>query len=230
MTKVTAIVLSAGSGKRVGGDVKKQYIIIEEKPILYYSLKTFMESSVDDIVLVVGAEDVEYVRNEIVHKYGFDKVAAIVTGGKERYDSVEAGLQAAGDSEYVLIHDGARPFVDLMNIEDLIAEVRVTGASILAVPSKDTVKISRDGEVISGHPDRTTIFNAQTPQAFDTITIRKAYQSFRRDDNPPLITDDAMLVSHYEGVNVHIIEGSYSNFKVTTKEDLLLANQYAKGL
>ena len=115
--KITAICLAAGQGKRMGSDVQKQYMLLENKPILYYSLENFQNSPVEDVVLVVGAGEEEYCQKEVVEKYGFTKVKAVVAGGKERYHSVFCGLTAVGAADYVLIHDGARPFLTQEIIE-----------------------------------------------------------------------------------------------------------------
>ena len=139
MKKYAAIVLSAGSGSRMKSDIPKQYLPLIEKPVIYYSLMAFQNSPVDEIILVSGANDIEYCRKEIVERYGLSKVTKIVAGGKERYDSVYEGL-CATDAEYVLIHDGARPVLTSDLIDRMIQGVENTGACIAAMPVKDTKK------------------------------------------------------------------------------------------
>ena len=157
--KVTAIVLAAGSGKRMNSKVHKQYLLMNGKPVLYYSLKAFEESNVDKIVLVVGAGEIEYCKKEIVERYGFVKVCAIVEGGKERYHSVYEGLKAAGETDYVLIHDGARPFLTQDIIERTITMVAQCKACVVGMPVKDTIKIvDKDtDEIIKEFPAEKTL-------------------------------------------------------------------------
>ena len=139
----TAIVLAAGQGKRMKSKIQKQFLLLKGKPVLFYSISCFEKSSeIDDIIIVTGAESVEYVKREIVEPFGFQKVKAVVTGGKERYDSVYEGLKACQNCDYVFIHDGARPFVTEEMIERGKKAVIAGGACVLGVPSKDTVKIT----------------------------------------------------------------------------------------
>ena len=149
----TAIVLAAGQGKRMHSKIQKQFMELGGKPVLCYSLRCFQESPlIRDIILVTGEEYISYCREEIVEKYGFTKVSAVVCGGKERYDSVYEGLRACKDTEYVLIHDGARPFIDDGIIERGLAAASKTGASVVGMPSKDTVKIAdAEGNVTVVH-------------------------------------------------------------------------------
>src|SRR5574344_1602066 len=140
--KTTAIILSAGKGTRMNSEISKQYICIDNKPILYYTLLAFEKSQVDQIVIVAGKEDINYVQNDIVLKYGIDKVHDIVAGGAERYDSVICGLKACADTDKVLIHDGARPLIKTQEINNMITELRQCRACVAAMPVKDTIKIA----------------------------------------------------------------------------------------
>lgn len=225
--KATAIVLAAGSGKRMNSKVHKQYLLIDEKPVLYYSLKAFEDSRVEDVVLVVGAGEIEYCKEEIVAKYGFSKVKAIVEGGKERYHSVYEGLKAANKTEYILIHDGARPFLTQEIIERALEAVEKYQACVVGMPVKDTVKIV-DTEVFAKEtPDRSTVWQVQTPQAFAYELVYDAYTRMLAG-NEAGITDDAMVVERMTECKVKLIEGSYRNIKITTPEDLLIAEAYLK--
>lgn len=224
---VTAIVLAAGSGKRMNSQVRKQYLLINEKPVLYYSLKAFEDSNVDKIVLVVGADDVEYCKNEIVEQFGFSKVCAIVEGGKERYHSVYEGLKAAGDTDYVLIHDGARPFLTQDIIERTITSVVQYQACVVGMPVKDTIKIVDDETFAKATPDRANVWQVQTPQAFSYKLVYDAYTRMLANEESS-ITDDAMVVERMTDYKVKLIEGSYRNIKITTPEDLLIAEAYLK--
>ncbi len=223
--KVTAIVLAAGQGKRMNSSVAKQFLMLHQRPILYYSLKAFEESSVDEIVLVTGEDQVEYCRENIVKKYNIRKVSKIVVGGAERYDSVYKALIAMEKSDYLLIHDGARPFLSKDLIENLILQVKTYKACILGTPVKETIKVVNKDGYIADTPDRNTLWNAQTPQAFEYETIKKAYTIFCQDADKGKnkVTDDAMIYETYLNQPVKIIMGDYRNIKITTPEDLDIA-------
>ena len=226
--KTTAIVLSAGSGKRMNSKVHKQYLLLKGKPVLYYSLKAFEDSRIDDIILVVGAGDIKFCHKEIVEQYGFTKVRAIVEGGKERYHSVYEGLKAAGETDYVLIHDGARPFVNETIIERTLGAVCEYKACVVGMPVKDTIKIV-DGDTFAKEtPNRSNVWMVQTPQAFSYPLIYDAYTRMLADEDAA-ITDDAMVVERMTSYKVKLIEGSYENIKITTPEDLVIAEAYLKA-
>ena len=166
MAKYTAIVLSAGKGSRMGSSVHKQYLLLCGRPVIYYTLKAFEESSVDEIVLVTGEGEEEYCRKEIVEKYKLHKVTKIVKGGKERYHSVFQGLSACEHTDYVLIHDGARPFIEQEVIRHTMDEVQKKHACIAAVPVKDTIKKVDENGKVEDTPPRKSLYTVQTPQAF----------------------------------------------------------------
>ena len=223
--KYTAIVLAAGSGKRMNTAVHKQYLDIKGKPVLYYALHAFEQSSVDEIVLVVGKGETDYCRQEIVEKYGLKKVKKIVEGGKERYHSVYEGLKAADHPDYVLIHDGARPFILKKTIEQTMQEVKKYPACVVAVPVKDTVKIADEEGYAKETPERKYVWAVQTPQVFSYPMIYDAYEKALQQEDTS-ITDDAMVLEKVTGRKVRLIEGSYRNIKITTPEDLLIAECY----
>lgn len=223
--KYAAIVLAAGSGKRMNSKVHKQYLIIQNRPVLYYSLKAFEDSAVDEIVLVVGKGEEEFCRKEIVDKYGISKVKAIVEGGKERYHSVFEGLKQTSDADYVLIHDGARPFVNQKIIRRCMLEVPEYQACVVGMPVKDTIKIADEGGYAKQTPDRKNVWMIQTPQTFSYALIYEAYEEMLKTEDAA-ITDDAMVLERTKGKKSKLIEGSYRNIKITTPEDLLIANVY----
>ena len=223
--KYTAIVLAAGSGKRMNSKVHKQYLIIQDRPVLYYSLKAFEDSAVDEIVLVVGKGEEKFCRKEIVDKYGISKVKAIVEGGKERYHSVFEGLKLTSDADYVLIHDGARPFVNQDIIRRCMQEVQKYQACVVGMPVKDTIKIADEGGYAKQTPDRKNVWMIQTPQTFSYALIYEAYEEMLKTEDAA-ITDDAMVLERTKGKKSKLIEGSYRNIKITTPEDLLIANVY----
>lgn len=219
----TAVVLSAGRGKRMGGSVQKQYMELNGKPVIYYSLAAFQKSAIiDDIILVAGREELEYAGREIVQKYHFTKVDSVVAGGKERYDSVWQGLKALGDIQadgYVFIHDGARPLVDEQMLLRGYETVEKYGACVAGMPSKDTVKLV-DGEGFAREtPDRECVWAVQTPQIFRASMIVEAYSKLMREEYIH-VTDDAMVVEKMLDVPVKLFRGSYENIKITTPEDM----------
>ena len=223
--KYAAIVLAAGSGKRMNSQVHKQYLIIQDRPVLYYSLKEFEDSAVDEIVLVVGKGEEEFCRREIVDKYGISKVKAIVEGGKERYHSVFEGLKQTSDADYVLIHDGARPFVNQEIIRRCMQEVQKYQACVVGMPVKDTIKIADEEGYAKQTPDRKNVWMIQTPQTFSYALIYEAYEEMLKTEDTA-ITDDAMVLERIKGKKSKLTEGSYRNIKITTPEDLLIANVY----
>ena len=220
----TAIVLAAGQGKRMHSKVQKQFLEIQGYPVLYYSLRCFQESPlIQDIILVTGEESISYCKEEIVQKYGFTKVSAVIPGGKERYDSVYAGLCECRDCEYVLIHDGARPFVTEEILKRGLQKVKETGACVIGMPTKDTVKLSDEEGYVKETPNRKCVWTIQTPQIFSYSLIREAHDSIRQKDMSK-ITDDAMVVETFTNQKVYLSEGSYENIKLTTPEDMTAAH------
>ncbi len=229
MKKTTAIVLAAGSGKRMKSSIRKQYLMIEDKPLLYYSLKAFDDSFIDNIVLVTGKGEEQFCREEIINKYDIRKVSAIVEGGKERYHSVAYGLRAVNwECDYVFIHDGARPFIDNEILKRALDDVVRTRACVVGMPVKDTVKISDINGYVADTPARSLVWQIQTPQVFEKELISDAYEKllFREEEllkDGVNITDDAMVVEFFTDVKVKLTEGSYRNIKITTPEDLDIA-------
>jgi 2-C-methyl-D-erythritol 4-phosphate cytidylyltransferase len=229
--RCTAIVLAAGSGKRMQSAVAKQFMTVGGKPLIWYALQAVEDSAIiDDCILVTGAEDLAYVEKEIVEKYGFTKVLRVVAGGAERYASVANALFTLeeGHDGYVFIHDGARPFLTEEIIANTYQAVQVHHACVAAMPSKDTVKIADSQGFAAQTPDRRTVWNIQTPQVFDTKLAVDAYRKLmseldRLAKEGIAVTDDAMVVELFTDVKVKLAEGSYRNMKVTTPEDICIA-------
>ena len=182
---------------------------------------------IQDIILVTGEEMISYCKKEIVERYNFTKVTKVIAGGKERYDSVYQGLLACEDCDYVFIHDGARPFVTEAMLERGVFGVQETGACAIGMPSKDTIKISDKEGFVQSTPDRSRVWSVQTPQIFAYSLIRSAHESLRRKDMTG-VTDDAMVVEQESGVRIRLVEGSYQNIKITTPEDLDIAETFLK--
>lgn len=226
MRKNVAIVLAAGQGKRMKSNVRKQYLLIKEKPVLYYTLRVFEASPlISEIILVTGEGEIEYCRRQIVEKYGFQKVHKIIAGGKERYHSVYKGIQAISEADYVFIHDGARPFVDEEILERVCAAVKEYEACVVGMPVKDTIKIVDEGCFAIRTPDRRKVWQIQTPQAFEYHLIKNAYEKLMEEE-PEGVTDDAMVVETMTEHKVKLVEGSYRNLKITTPEDLDIAELF----
>ena len=226
--RCTAIVLAAGQGKRMHSKIQKQFLEIGGKPILYYSMECFQKSPlIQDIILVTGEDMISYCQSEIVEKYGFTKVCKVTAGGKERYDSVYAGLLCCQDTDYVYIHDGARPFVTEEMIQRGYEAVKRTNACVMGMPSKDTVKLADPSGYIKETPDHKIVWNIQTPQIFSYDLIRGAYESIRKKDMSN-VTDDAMVVEQETGTKILLVEGSYQNIKITTPEDLAVAEAFLR--
>lgn len=224
--KNVAIVLAAGQGKRMKTAVQKQYLLIKGKPVLYYSLKAFEDCPfIDEIILVTGKEEIAYCQREIVAQYGFTKVKQIVPGGKERYHSVFEGLKAIQDCQYVYIHDGARPFLNGEILERARAAVVESKACVVGMPVKDTIKISDGTGIAVETPRRDLVWMIQTPQVFSYDLIFGAYKKLLEGDTIP-VTDDAMVLEVMENKQVRLVEGSYQNIKITTPEDLVIAEAF----
>lgn len=236
-TRCTAVVLSGGRGRRMGTTLAKQYLMIQDRPILWYSLDVFERSEViDDVILVTGKGQIPYCRQEIIEKYGFQKIRAVVEGGVERYHSVWEGLrvleQAGWKDGYIFIHDGARPFISEAILERAYEEVVRSRACVVGMPVKDTVKIVDEKGYIHMTPKRSLVWQIQTPQVFAADLIIAAYGEVIRKEQALLeqgiqITDDAMVVENVCGCPIRLVEGSYENLKITTPEDMEIAEIFA---
>ncbi len=237
--RCTAVVLAAGCGSRMKSGVAKQFMLLRGRPVIYYALQTVEASKIiDDCILVTGAADIAYVTEEIVKKYRFRKVDAVIAGGEERYASVANAMRfIAGENMtvpnrdgYVFVHDGARPFLTEKILEDTYEAVRQCHACVSAVRSKDTIKIADEEGFVLQTPDRKHVWNMHTPQVFDTKLITDAYAKLEKGlpellQNNTVITDDAMVVEYFTDYRVKLVEGSYENIKLTTPEDLLMAEK-----
>lgn len=226
--KTAAIVLAAGSGKRMNSTIKKQFIEVNGFPIVYYSIKALESYGIDRIILVTSEFDLSYCKTEIVEKYGLH-VEAVIPGGKERYHSVYEGLKYLENSNIVIIQDGARPCLDIEIIDRVVKGATSHEACIVGMPVKDTIKLTDHNGFALQTPNRDCLWAIQTPQAFSYSLIYKAYQTmFEIEDEEINVTDDAMVVERYTNNKVKIVEGSYRNIKVTTPDDLFLVEHYLK--
>jgi 2-C-methyl-D-erythritol 4-phosphate cytidylyltransferase len=226
--KRVAVIPSAGRGARMGGSgsagrKNKNYLPIRGVPVIALTLKVFDSSPViDSIVLVVPPGDVDFCRDEIVAEHGIGKVSHIVPGGSERQDSIRNGLAKVGhDAGIIVVHDGARCLVTGALIESAVRAAEEVGAAVTAVPVKDTIKTVRDG-LVQRTLVREELRAVQTPQAFGAEILRRAYDEAYADG--VLATDCAALVERL-GAPVAVVPGAYENIKITTPEDLLLAER-----
>ncbi|HEY6008421.1 MAG TPA: 2-C-methyl-D-erythritol 4-phosphate cytidylyltransferase [Geobacteraceae bacterium] len=224
--RVIALIPAAGMGKRMGAEINKQYLLLKGKPILAHTLGVFERAPfVDDIFVITPEQEIAFCREQVVERYGFTKVRAVVAGGAERQHSVMNGLRAAtgaADDDVVLIHDGVRPFVPERVLARAVETAAAGDGALVAVPAKDTIKVVEEG-VIRGTPARENLWLAQTPQAFRYGIIRAAHEAAAAEGF--LGTDDATLVERL-GREVRVVMGDYRNIKITTPEDMLLAEVF----
>lgn len=216
-----ALVPAAGRGLRMGGSVPKQFLAIGGLPLVVHSLRVLQAApSIDAIVLALPQADIAYCQAEIVKAHGFSKVTKVVAGGPERQDSVRLALAAVGsDAEVVVIHDAVRPFLTVQMVEDVVKAARASGAAIIALPMRDTVKQVNAGHVIERTVDRQPLWLAQTPQAFRRDWLEEAHRKAYAEG--VVATDDAYLLE-WMGRSVTVVEGSGENIKVTRPEDMVI--------
>ncbi len=227
MSKVTALIPAAGMGRRMGKAVAKQFLPLGDKPMLAHTLLTFQRATeVDEIIPILSKEDMESCLRDVIEQYHITKVKTLVVGGKERQDSVLNGLQKIDqDAVVVLVHDGVRPFVTLDMIRECVDLAKKGMCAVVGVPLKDTVKEVDDKHMVRHTLERNRLWAIQTPQAFPVKILKHAYEESYKHN--AWGTDDAMLVERAGG-KVHVIMGSYENIKITTPEDLILAEEILK--
>jgi 2-C-methyl-D-erythritol 4-phosphate cytidylyltransferase len=214
--KTGAVIVAAGSSERMGG-IDKMFAILDEKPVLTRVMEVFQACDrIDDIVLVLNQQNLAKAK-KLVAEEGWSKVKAVCEGGRRRQDSVLNGLNCLGECDWVVIHDGARPLVTVEIIENGLDTADETGAAITAVPVTDTIKMVSDDLTIQGTPPRQSLWAAQTPQVFRYDVIVNAYRKLKYE-----VTDDARAVE-LTGGSVKIYQGSNDNMKITTPEDLAVA-------
>lgn len=219
--KCGIVIAAAGQGKRMGAGVNKLFIQLEGKPILIHTLEKFLQKDwVDEIVIVVHPDEAKIVKTLLL-QYEI-KVKQIVSGGKERQDSIHNGLKYL-QSECVMVHDGARPFIRSEVLDTLYMKIKEADAVVIGVPVKDTIKVIDDDKKVRYTPDRKSLWAVQTPQAFRLSILKEAYEKAEKDHF--LGTDDSSLVERL-GIPIEIVEGDYQNIKITTLDDLL----YAKAI
>ena len=219
----SVVIVSAGRGSRMKSDINKQFLKIGGKEVIAHTVERFYNNkNIGEIIIVVREDEKEFFQENIINKYGY-KNLKIAFGGKERQDSVYNGLQEVDKNcSIVLIHDGARPFVTNEIIEKSIKCAQKYNCAIVGIPVKDTIKIVNENNDVCNTPNRNTLWSIQTPQVFDYSLIMKAHEKAKNDKYYG--TDDSMLME-YLGYNVKVVEGSYDNIKITTPEDLKVAEE-----
>jgi 2-C-methyl-D-erythritol 4-phosphate cytidylyltransferase len=227
MEKIAVVIASAGSGKRLSSDVKKQYMILGNKPVLYHTIKKFDEiENIDSITVVCDAEGIEFVEKEIIEKYAFKKAINTVKGGATRTESVLRGLESLeSDTKYVLIHDGVRPFIKGAVIKEAIRQTLSGKSIVVCSKTVDTIKVAEEGKIIKTL-DRSVLWNAETPQCFNYgLILEMVGEAVDLDFQ---FTDEASILEYF-GFDVHIVENSHSNLKITMPKDLVYGEYLLKG-
>lgn len=227
--KTIGLIVAGGKSIRFGGEVPKQFRSIAGRPMLSWSIDSFERAgSIDDIVVVVAEEFMLHTTQKVIDPYNFEKIRKVVIGGESRRESVLNGLKALpGTTNFVAIHDGARPLIDPGDIDRVVSVGVEAKAAILAAKASDTIKRVRDSFIISTL-DRDVLYQAQTPQVFQHDLILQAHLEFDDQDGDEVITDDASLLEK-RGFKVRAVEPVMPNFKVTTAEDLRMAETILKG-
>ncbi|MEN8904931.1 MAG: 2-C-methyl-D-erythritol 4-phosphate cytidylyltransferase [Clostridiales bacterium] len=222
MEKTSVIIVAAGKGKRMNSNINKQFIDILNKPLIVRTIERFYNLNfIEEIIVVINKNEIEYFKENILNKYNLKKIKKIVSGGKERQESVYNGILSVSDnSKIVMIHDGARPFIEEKIIQKAINETEKYGATIVAIPVKDTIKSINTEKYVETTLKRSKLYAIQTPQTFYKDIITKAHKEALKSNF--LGTDDSMLVENI-GIKVKIVEGEIFNIKVTTKEDLIIS-------
>ncbi|MFC1558882.1 2-C-methyl-D-erythritol 4-phosphate cytidylyltransferase [candidate division KSB1 bacterium] len=221
--KVGAVIVAAGAGKRFGGSVKKQFYYIHKKPVIVWTLHAFeRQQKIDELILVVNRDDKQQVYDEIICKYPFSKPAKLVNGGDKRQDSVYKGVKSVSDDiDIILVQDGVRPFVSSELINKVIEAAYDEGAAICAIQENHTAVLSKNG-YINEYLDRNSLYKLQTPQGFRKKLILRAMESAYSDNY--FGTDDSSLIIRM-GEKVKIVMGTADNIKITSKEDIIIAEK-----
>lgn len=221
---VSVLIAAAGIGSRMAGNISKQFIKLGGKPVLAHTIEKFENNKyIDEIIVIMKEDSIEYCKNQIVKKYNFKKVSKVIRGGKERQDSIYNGIiSLSQDTSIIVSHDGARPFVTNKMINQSIEKALEFGAAVVGMPVTDTIKMLKDQNNgrVDYTPKRSLLWAAQTPQTFRKEILFEAYEKALQDD--ALGTDDSSLVERI-GLEVFMVEGSYGNIKLTTREDIKIA-------
>lgn len=219
-----AVIAGAGNGFRMEAKEKKQYIKIDGVPLIVHTVRNISKSDyVKEIIISAPKNDIDAVET-MMKEYGCHKVKNVISGGETRAESVRNGIMKTDNCDIILIHDGVRPFIGAKYINNCIEDALKYGASVLGIMPKDTILFKDSEGRIAEKIDRSMLISVQTPQCFKTDIIKNAYENY-----VSTLTDDASQVIN-RGGKVHITEGDYMNIKITTPDDLIIANEYIKKI
>ena len=226
--KLSVVIPAAGKGKRMKAEKNKQFLKLNGKEVLAHTVEKFEKNNlIDEIIIVAKEDEIDYCKDNIVKKYNLNKVLKVTAGGLTRQESVYNGLQEiSSSSDFVLIHDGARPFINQELINKVVEKVKQYDAVAVGVPVKDTIKVINSDKMIINTPERSKLVAIQTPQLFERELIIRAYQQAIEEDF--IGTDSASLVERLNR-SVKLVEGSYENIKITTPEDLEFGKRVLMG-
>lgn len=227
--KNVGVILAAGQGKRFQSNLPKQFVLLNNKPIICYSLETFNNHPlIDEIILVVDEEYIPYTK-DLISSYNFKKISHVIPGGKERYESVNSALSVITKNENVLLHDSARPLVNEKQISDVINELNQYSAVTIAIPAIDTTAIVNDKQIITSIPKRSSIWNIQTPQGFHSSLLIESYQKALCDNTISSFTDECGLIQYYNNtIEIKIVLGNQTLKKITYPSDIHLLEIFTK--
>lgn len=226
---VSAVVVAAGKGTRMKAEINKQYLELSGRPIVYWTIERFMkDESIDEVIAVIVKEEEDIFKEKVAPFLSKSKPIKIAYGGLERKDSVQNGLNMTSeDCEVVIIHDGVRPFFTKADVINVIEGAKTWDGCIVGMPVKDTIKVIGEDFLVENTPNRSTLFAVHTPQGFRKDRLIKAYKEYEEKSFKEIPTDDASVVE-ITGGKIKAVLGSYSNIKITTPEDLVLASQIMK--
>lgn len=224
--KTSVIIVAAGMGSRMKAGINKQFLVLRNEPILTHTLRVFEKhQSIDEIILVLKEDEIDYVRESIIEANGLVKISRIAIGGEERADSVQNGLNLIRHNGIVLIHDGARPFVTKEEISNVIETAALKGAAVVGTPATNTMKMVDSNGMVTHTLDRSSIWNISTPQGFRVPLIKRGFEM--KGKALQKVWDDAMLIELL-GEPVSVIRGSYENIKITTPTDMIIGESIFK--
>ncbi|NLM09477.1 MAG: 2-C-methyl-D-erythritol 4-phosphate cytidylyltransferase [Clostridiaceae bacterium] len=226
--KVSAIIVAAGTGSRMKSRINKQYLLLNGKPVLAHTIEAFEKSNcISEIIVVINKNDNDFFMDLILKPYNYKKITAIAEGGKDRQESVFNGLcRVSPESDIIVVHDGARPFVTTDIIKTSVDVAAKDGAACVGVPVKDTIKKVNRELKVEHTPDRSALWAIQTPQTFRRSILMEAHNSAANSGFRG--TDDSVLAERL-GYGVRMVMGSYTNIKITTAEDLVFAENILKN-
>jgi 2-C-methyl-D-erythritol 4-phosphate cytidylyltransferase len=224
---VTAVFPAAGQGRRMNSGINKLFLKLADKPILIHTLLAFSHcDDIDDLIVAVNSADIGMVEKLLKTVPGLKPYKVIAGGAERQYSIANALSKLNDDTDIVLVHDAARPLISKESISRVVASAREHGSGVMAVREKNTIKVADENLIVKATPDRNNLWSIQTPQGFKRDLLLQAYAKAMKDDF--LGTDDSSLVERLDGVEVHLVEGDFSNIKITTPEDMVVAEAFLR--